>query len=558
MRRVVLRAAALLAALVSTPVAGAWTWPATGPVLQPFVFDPLHPYAGGQHRGIDVGGGAGAEALAPAGGTISFAGSVPGSGKSVTIQTTDGLSVTLTHLGSIAVVRTAAVAEGATVGTIGPSGPPEVAVPYVHLGVRITAQAQGYLDPVTFLPARVSPPPPAPEPAPAPAVVPVPAAPAPDPGAATDGGEPAFLQPVEETPAEPAPKPVEAAPGAPAEIVTSADGSVPTTAAVNAESAQSAGDAVAPAEAVQTEATGTDGDGTVSEPGPTEDAQSAPVPISTAGGQLAPPATPAPTEEQVPPAEVAAVDRPESSTTPSAVPVPDATIRSGHNPAVRLRGAGAQSLPGATTRSVSRVEGQGHSSVPASRPVHLSRRAVLAHASAAGREGPPHDLVVRPAHTPVGREVSGSGEAGVEHVTRREPFAFALAASLALLVLLGGGLSFVRRSRRPLPTPPPLPEKRVPEVEVEADRGEADSAPVPLRWNRVHLVRYTTGTSPGRRRLAVCGRPASPRACRVVRAGGRLRALPPLARKRRSDGVRHGRARHTRDGRRRQGGRVTA
>src|SRR5690348_10996415 len=121
MRRVVLRAAAVLAALISTPVAGAWTWPAGGPVVQAFAFDSMHPYAGGQHRGIDVGGDPGSAVLAPEGGTVSFAGSTPTNGKSVTIQTTDGLSLTLTHLGTIGVTRGAAVAEGTAVGTIGPS-----------------------------------------------------------------------------------------------------------------------------------------------------------------------------------------------------------------------------------------------------------------------------------------------------------------------------------------------------------------------------------------------------------------------------------------------------
>ena len=48
--------AAILAALVLAPTAAAWTWPADGPVLQPFLFDPAHPYAAGQHRGVDVGG----------------------------------------------------------------------------------------------------------------------------------------------------------------------------------------------------------------------------------------------------------------------------------------------------------------------------------------------------------------------------------------------------------------------------------------------------------------------------------------------------------------------
>src|ERR1700749_1703894 len=95
--------AVLTAALVFAGPAGAWTWPASGPVLLPFVFDPAHPYAGGQHRGIDVGGASGEPVRAPAAGTVTFAGTVPGSGRSLTILTTDGWSVTLTELGSIAV-----------------------------------------------------------------------------------------------------------------------------------------------------------------------------------------------------------------------------------------------------------------------------------------------------------------------------------------------------------------------------------------------------------------------------------------------------------------------
>src|SRR6266511_1940988 len=86
--------------LVLAPAAGAWTWPASGSVLRGFVLGD-NPYAGGQHRGIDVGGAAGEPALAPRAGTISFAGSVPTNGLTVTIATGDGYSVTLVHLGSI-------------------------------------------------------------------------------------------------------------------------------------------------------------------------------------------------------------------------------------------------------------------------------------------------------------------------------------------------------------------------------------------------------------------------------------------------------------------------
>src|SRR5260221_8197208 len=98
MRRLLLLGA-LVAPLLVPAAAGAWTWPTGGDVLQPFVFDAAHPYAGGEHRGIDVGGSLGAVVAAPAAGIVTFAGTVPASGKVVTIATAGGYSVTLTHLG---------------------------------------------------------------------------------------------------------------------------------------------------------------------------------------------------------------------------------------------------------------------------------------------------------------------------------------------------------------------------------------------------------------------------------------------------------------------------
>jgi Peptidase family M23 len=189
----------LIAFQAGAPPALAWTWPADGPVLRAFSFGD-DPYAAGQHRGIDVAGEADAPVRAPAAGVVSFAGTVPGGGRTVTLQTADGYSVTLVHLGTIRVAREAILAEGAPVGTIGPTGDLEHVEPYVHLGIRLTSDAQGYLDPLSFLPsarptAPASPapsadpvpaPPPtgAPEPAPpgeAPAAVPVVPEPAPGP-----------------------------------------------------------------------------------------------------------------------------------------------------------------------------------------------------------------------------------------------------------------------------------------------------------------------------------------------------------------------------------------
>ena len=145
----------LLAFLAGASPAHAWTWPASGPVLQHFSYNG-DPYAAGQHRGVDVGGSAGEPVLAPAAGGVTFAGTVPGGGRTVTIRTPGGLAVTLLHLGTITEVKGASVAEGAQVGTLGSSGTSEWAEPYVHLGIRQASDEGGYLDPESFLPPRVS------------------------------------------------------------------------------------------------------------------------------------------------------------------------------------------------------------------------------------------------------------------------------------------------------------------------------------------------------------------------------------------------------------------
>src|SRR5438093_8774325 len=138
-------------ALAVAPPALGWSWPVTGPVLVPFSLG-SDPYAAGQHRGIDIGAATGTPVVAPAAGTVSFAGSVPQGGRTVTIQTPDGYSVTLVHLGSYSVRRGDSVDEGEIVGSVGPSGVPELAQPYVYLGVRFTADPNGYVDPLLLLP----------------------------------------------------------------------------------------------------------------------------------------------------------------------------------------------------------------------------------------------------------------------------------------------------------------------------------------------------------------------------------------------------------------------
>ena len=98
MKRVLALLPVLIAFQAGAPPALAWTWPADGPVLRPFALGE-DPYAGGQHRGVDVAASAGAPVRSPSAGVVSFAGTVPGGGRTVTVQTADGYSVTLVHLG---------------------------------------------------------------------------------------------------------------------------------------------------------------------------------------------------------------------------------------------------------------------------------------------------------------------------------------------------------------------------------------------------------------------------------------------------------------------------
>src|SRR5207247_779365 len=133
------------------PASGrAWTWTVDGAVLRRFVFDRAHPYSGGQHRGVDIGAPEGAGVHAPADGTVTFAGSVPAGGKTIAIETPSGYSATLLQLGSIAVKRGAAVSEGSVVGTAGGES-------FVYFGVRVSADPQGYVDPLGLLPPRRGP-----------------------------------------------------------------------------------------------------------------------------------------------------------------------------------------------------------------------------------------------------------------------------------------------------------------------------------------------------------------------------------------------------------------
>ena len=100
MRTLIVGLALLCVALPAQALA--WSWPTDGVVLRTFSFDRAHPYTAGQRRGIDIGGVPNASVGAPTAGVVSFAGTTPGNGLTLSIRTVDGYTVSLTHLGATA------------------------------------------------------------------------------------------------------------------------------------------------------------------------------------------------------------------------------------------------------------------------------------------------------------------------------------------------------------------------------------------------------------------------------------------------------------------------
>ena len=152
MRRALLPA--VLVALLLAPAASAWTWPAGGPVLQPFLFDPgpsvcRRPAPGHRRRRRRrlAGRSRRRREPSPSPARSRRRGRASRSRRRTGTRSRSRISARSPWPG------TRPSPKGAPVGTIGPSGDAEVAQPYVHLGVRLTAQEQGYLDPLTLLPA---------------------------------------------------------------------------------------------------------------------------------------------------------------------------------------------------------------------------------------------------------------------------------------------------------------------------------------------------------------------------------------------------------------------
>ncbi|MBW3607129.1 MAG: peptidoglycan DD-metalloendopeptidase family protein [Actinobacteria bacterium] len=132
---------ASFAAMTTAAIAREWIRPVDGPVVRPFSVG-ADRYAAGQHRGVDLAAAPGSRVRAACGGRVSFAGRVPGGGRTVSMRC-GSLVATYQHLGSVAVERGQVVMPGGRIGRSGEARP----APHVHLGARVAATGE-YRDPV--------------------------------------------------------------------------------------------------------------------------------------------------------------------------------------------------------------------------------------------------------------------------------------------------------------------------------------------------------------------------------------------------------------------------
>src|SRR3954447_15042769 len=113
----------------------AWVWPVSGEVITPYR-NGINPYAGGQHRGIDIAAAIGTPVVAAAGGDLRFAGTAGSSGLTISIRTGDGYDTSYLHLSSTAVRAGARVSAGDPIGAVGTTGVRSATAPHLHFGVR--------------------------------------------------------------------------------------------------------------------------------------------------------------------------------------------------------------------------------------------------------------------------------------------------------------------------------------------------------------------------------------------------------------------------------------
>lgn len=111
-------------------------WPVTGPITGSFGerIDPFNG-EGAFHAGVDISCAYGQRVLAPADGTVTFAGNYNGYGRMIEIDHANGISTRYGHLSGFAVADGQTVHRGQVIGYVGLTG--RSTGPHLHYEVRI-------------------------------------------------------------------------------------------------------------------------------------------------------------------------------------------------------------------------------------------------------------------------------------------------------------------------------------------------------------------------------------------------------------------------------------
>jgi len=133
----------------------AWAARWSPPIDEPVVVVPFGASrTAGVHSGVDLQSEPGAQVRSPVCGQVVFAGAVPADGGgtcvAVTIETPDGLRISLLPLDGAYVRSGTVVADGDSLGRLAVAGDDSADVPHLHVGLR---QGDWYIDPTPFLPA---------------------------------------------------------------------------------------------------------------------------------------------------------------------------------------------------------------------------------------------------------------------------------------------------------------------------------------------------------------------------------------------------------------------
>ncbi|MGI8659718.1 MAG: murein hydrolase activator EnvC family protein, partial [Thermoleophilaceae bacterium] len=154
--RLLLASLALLLPFALVPTlpaqaSGDWRWPVDGELVTAYR-NGGDPYAGGQHRGIDVAAEPGTAVRAAAAGTVRFAGVAGSSGLTVSVRTTDGrYDTSYLHLSKANVHEGDVVGAGEELGASGVTGRRSSERPHLHFGVREAGSRHAYVDPLDLL-----------------------------------------------------------------------------------------------------------------------------------------------------------------------------------------------------------------------------------------------------------------------------------------------------------------------------------------------------------------------------------------------------------------------